>query len=351
MNSSGISRTLHPGCPITATKRSRFRAWRLFRTAQRYQTKGAPRKAAAVYRLALEADPEDWGCWLWRGVALAECGQHEQARQHIERAAELKPASAAPLLFLARAAYDAGRIEEARAALADCLKKEENQLAGAFFALCLFHAGETQRAREILHRGLPFAPWLLGRWVAAIEEKAGAAPRNAAQPNEDAGSAPACRGARQLRAGMVHLRAERWEKALAAFRSAAAALPGDARAAYGTGLSLYYLGRFEEAKQHLLPVLGRLPEPFSGNAKAALGRVALELGDFTEARIALRRVVATGGAAPEDCYALGLAFLRAGRRRLAWRAFERCVTPDFILERLAEISGAGSSQAWAAEAD
>ncbi|HZS52694.1 MAG TPA: tetratricopeptide repeat protein [Bryobacterales bacterium] len=336
---------------MTATKRSRFRAWRLFRTAQSYQKKGAPRKAAAVYRLALEADPEDWGCWLWRGIALAECGEHDQARQHIERAAELKPSGAAPLLFLARAAYDAGRIEEARAALAHCLKKQENQLAGAFFALCLFHAGETQRAREILHGGLPFAPWLLGRWLAAIEEKAGAAPRDAAQGNEDADSAPARRGARQLRAGMVHLRAERWEKALAAFRSAAAALPGDARAAYGTGVSLYYLGRFEEAKQHLLPVLNRLPEPFSSNAKAALGRVALELGDFTEARIALRRVVAAGGAAPEDCYALGLAFLRAGRRRLAWRAFERCATPNFILERLAETSDPDKAKLRSGETD
>ena len=274
---------------------------------------------------------------MWRGVSLAEWGKHDEARRQIEQAIALDPRATIGEIFLGRVAYDAGRTLEAQGILAGYLAREENQQAQGLLAACLLRAGSVEEAGQLLKRGLPSAPWLLGRLLAAIEERAPVEPPRPEPLGGDAVASSRWGGARHLRRGLVHLRAERWAKALAAFRAASAALPEDPRAAYGLGVSLYYLEHFEEARQRLEPVLGRLDEPFRSDALATLGRATLELGSAQHAILHLRRAIAGGAASPDNYYALGLAFLRTGRPALARRAFERCATPEFIQQRLADL--------------
>lgn len=335
---------------MTATaKPDRLLAWRLFRKAEKYQTRGACAKATALYGQAITADPQDRGAWLWRGVSLAECGKHDEARHHIEQAIALDPRANIGDVFLARVAYDAGRTEEARSILAAYLAREENQQAQGLLAACLLHAGSVEEAGQLLKRGLPSAPWLLGRLMAAIEERAPVEPPRPEPLGGDAVASSRRGGARQLRRGLVHLRAERWAAALTAFRAAAAVLPEDPRAAYGLGVSLYYLEHFEEARQRLEPVLDRLDEPFRSDALATLGKATLELGEAQQAILHLRRAIAGGAAGPDNYYALGIAFLRTGRPALARRAFERCATPEFIEQRLADVIAHPKEQSAAPE--
>ncbi len=310
----------------------KLRAWWLFRKAQSYQTHGAGRRAAAIYRQALDADPGDRGAWLWRGAVLAECGRYDEAREHVERARVLDSKAAVSRLFLARVLYDAGRVEEARDLVAD---SAENQQARCLLALCRLRAGEIEGARQILARDLPPNAWLLARLLVAIEERAGAQRHDCSPPAEEP---PADRpGGRmsQLRRGLVYLRTEKWEKALAAF---GAAPPDDPRTAYGLGVSLYYLDRFEQSRRLLRGAVERLDEPLASEALATLGKATLELGEAKEALLLLRLALSRGAATPENYYYLGLACLRLGRIAPARRAFERCAFPEFILQRLAEIT-------------
>lgn len=319
-------------------KPRRLLAWRLFRKAEKYLSRGASAKAAALYGQAIAADPQDRGAWLWRGVSLAACGKHDEARRQVEQAIALDPRAAIGQFFLARVAYDAGRIEDARGILAGYLACEENQQAQGLLAACLLRADAAEQARSILNQGVPFAPWLLGRLLAAIEERAPVESPNPPPIESDTPAVSRRGGARQLRRGLVHLRGERWAEALNAFRAASAGLPEDPRVAYGLGVSLYYLEHFEEARRRLEPVIKRLDEPFRSDALATLGKAALELGEAQQAVLPLRRAIASGAATPENHYALGLALLRTGRPALARRAFEHCATPEFIEQRLADIS-------------
>ena len=195
-------------------------------------------------------------------------------------------------------------------------------------AACLLRMGDTEGARKILEdRSLMVAArWVLGRVLAVIEERIGIEP-----PEPPAELGPTRWGG--VRQGLLYLRAGKWEKAHGAFRAAS---PEDPRAPYGLGVSLYYLGHFEEARQRLVEALDRLDEPLRSDAQATLGRALLEIGETREALLLLRRAIAAGAASEENYYALGLAFLRLGRSTLARRAFEKCATLEFVCQRLSQ---------------
>ena len=317
-----------------------FQKWRTFREAQKYHRHGACRRAAALYEKLLALDPADRGALLWSGLALAERGRFSEAIERINHAITL--GASAGRLFLARVLVDGGRLQEARDLLVDLLREQENQHARGLLALCLVQAGELEDAKKTAI-ALPASEWLLSRLLLAIEEKAETPTREQPAVIEAASAAALNPGwlqtAAHLRRGLVYLRAERWEKAVESFRSAAGSMPHDARAAYGLGVSLYYLGHFEESRRRLLEAQGRLSEPFSSDAEATLGKLALELDDPKQAVLLLRRAIAAGAATFEDYYSLGLAFLRCGRRSLARRAFQNCGSPEFIRQRLNEVAG------------
>ncbi|HYM10701.1 MAG TPA: tetratricopeptide repeat protein [Bryobacterales bacterium] len=324
---------------------NRLGAWRLFRRAQAWHARGACGKAAALYQQALSANPRDRGAWLWRGLALAEQGRFTEAREHVEKGMALASDAAAGRMFLARVLYDAGEAREAQSILGESAQAG-NQQARGLLALCLLRGGEMEKARAILAGPLPCTPWLLARLLAAIEEKIGIQPPEPPAeigPEPAVGSAPPGwlarrRRAGHLRRGLVAIRAEKWEKALAAFRKAERVAAGHPRAAYGSGVALYYLGHFEESRRRLREALDHLDEPFSSDAVATLGKVALEMGETKEALLLLRRGIARGAAMLENYYALGLAALRLGRPALARRAFEKCASPAFIQQRLEEMA-------------
>jgi len=306
---------------------NRLRAWRLFAVAQRYHERGASRKAAALYQRVVRLDPAARGARLWRGVALAELGKFDEAGDAV------RGARAGPL-FEARVLYDAGRLEEARAAVA--LASRDNAQARGLLALCLLRLGGDEEAGQILRGDIPFAPWLLGRLLLAVEERHQGRVEAPAEPVGSAEIPPAARGAstRQLRRGLVALRNERWEKARDAFARAPAE---DPRTLYGLGTSLYFLNHFAPARGYLLGAIDRLEDPFQSEAQATLGKIALELGDAGEAVLRLRRAIAGGAAEPDNYYALGLAYRRRGRPDLARRAFEKCASPEFVRERWNEL--------------
>lgn len=151
-----------------------WRAWRLFRRAQKFHALGAYGKAAALYRQTLALQPDDMGALLWLGLAESERGRFAEARVRIERAISIEPEAGAARLFLARVAYDEGRTDEARTILAELLRKSENAQAQALLALCALGVGDLDEVRRLLPRRIPCVPWLLARFAVAIEERAGA---------------------------------------------------------------------------------------------------------------------------------------------------------------------------------
>jgi len=325
----------------------RFRAWRQARTAQTYLEQGACRKAASLYQRVLDQLPGDAGAWLWRGVALAECGQHSQARRHVEQGLSLWPAASVGRLLQARVLYDAGELEPARLKLLDYLEGEENQQARGLLALCSLRFGHGEPARHILTDRFPHAPWLLARLLVVIEEQAGdpgAQPPGAvplpslAVDGPPPGWLARRRAKRHRRRGLLCLRAEKWEEALAALGRAYPGLPGDPMVGYGLGTCLYAERHYDPARRRLLEVAERLEEPFSSDAQATLGKISLELHDLPDALIRLRRSIGAGAQSPENFYALGLVFLQRGRRDLARKAFQRCATVEFVRQRLQQAN-------------
>src|SRR5262249_50289872 len=292
------------------------------------------RRAAALYDEVLRLAPEDRAARQWRSLALSDLGHYQT----------MESALGSPVL-LARVLADAGQLDEACAVL---VGREQNAHARGLLALCLIRMEILDRAGELLDGPLPSAPWLLARLLVAIEEGA-EMPAPEPPPAAECGPAPKPRSRwfarRQIRRGLACLHREKWQEAATAFRIASISLPDEGRAAYGLGVSLYYLGRWEEAQELLRQAVGRLDEPFRGAATATLGKIALELGDPPKALILLRRGIAAGAASPENYYALGLAHLRRGRKSLARRAFERCVGVGFVRQRFQEIIELASTAA------
>ena len=276
--------------------------------------------------------PADHGAWLWRAAALAEAGRFPEAREHLERAAALRPSSPAGRVFRARVLFDAGQFAEAR----DLLEPvDENHHARTLLAACLIRLGDARAAQQVLPASLPAAPGVLARLLVAIEA-AHPEPPGAPEPLPEV----AGRGSRRsVRRGLVLLRAERWPEAYQAFRRAENAGLADPRVGFGLGLSLYYLGYPEESQARLGAVLDRLDEPFHSDALGALGKADVDLGRLESAVARLRRAIGRGAQLPDNYYALGLALLRRGRPDLARKAFQSCVSPPFVRQRFLQLAG------------
>jgi tetratricopeptide (TPR) repeat protein len=181
---------------------------------------------------------------------------------------------------------------------------------------------------------LPSAPWVLARLLASVESNI-QEPPEPPQPLEE----PRRGGWRRtgVRRGLLLLRAERWQHAYRAFRRAEARAQRDPRIGFGLGITLFYLGHSEASEAYLRASLDQLEEPFHSEALAALGKCDLELARPAAAILELRRALGRGAQAPENYYALGLAFLRQGRTRLARKAFQGCVSPGFVRERFRRL--------------
>ncbi len=297
---------------------------RLVRQAQAWLVRGAPRRAASLYAQVLAARPDDRGAWLWSGAALAECGRFEQARRHAEHGAALAPEVPAGRVLLARVLHDAGDLEAACEQLAPCA--DANRQAAALLTACLIRLGDQDRAVAAFPPELPHAPWVLARLLAAIEERT-------PLPPEQPAPLPGENGRRgSVRRGLLLLRAERWQPALAAFR---AARPSPV-AAYGQAVALYYLQHLDAAEQLLLPVVPRLDPPFAADALSILGKVDLERGRNPSGVLRLRQAVVHGAGTPENYYALGVGLLRQGARLPAVKAFQRCVSAEFVRRRFGD---------------
>jgi hypothetical protein len=106
---------------------------------------------------------------------------------------------------------------------------------------------------------------------------------------------------------------------------------------YGQAVALYYLQHLDAAAELLAPALPNLEEPFTSDALAILGKVDLERDRTGEGVLRLRCAIARGAATPENYYALGVGLLRQGSRRPAVRAFQRCVSVEFVRRRFGDL--------------
>lgn len=288
---------------------------RRLRQAHDLLARGAPRPALALFEQVLTARPADAGARLWKGVALAELGRFDQARPLLEHASPL---------FRARLHYDASQTDEARRLLEAC---PHNLHAVTLLAACLVRLNQAAAAQPLVDRPLPHASWALARLLAAIEE------RTPLPPESPAPLDPLPRAGSGVRRGLLHLRHERWLHALAAFRRST----DSPLATYGQAVSLYYLQHLDAAAELLAPVLGQLDAPFASDGLAILGKVDLERNRTADGVLRLRRAIARGAATPENYYALGVGLLRQPARRPAIRAFERCVSVDFVRRRFGDL--------------
>ncbi len=115
-----------------------------------FDTKGNPNKAASMYQLAMQADPEDWvalGKWA---ALLRKLGEFEQAAQLHKRLVAQQPMEQAHYQNLANMSMELNRPRDAEAALRlACLRMPSNgncHLILARFLLLLNKPSEAAQA-------------------------------------------------------------------------------------------------------------------------------------------------------------------------------------------------------------
>jgi Flp pilus assembly protein TadD len=155
--------------------------WRLGALQERNFSAANLAEAVAEYRLAVEAEPNDFRYWMELGRALEAAGERESGEKALRRAVELAPSYSHPRWQYGNLLLREGRIDEAfaelaRAAEADLamqppvfalasqiLGDDQNKIARAFpspslrlqFALSLINAKKTDEALRIIQTVSP----------------------------------------------------------------------------------------------------------------------------------------------------------------------------------------------------
>jgi Flp pilus assembly protein TadD len=86
---------------------------------------GRPEEAAGPFNEAIRLSPRDPFCFLWLyllGFATFMAGRQGEALEHVERSVRLNPNIPGPYRLRAACLSELGRMEEARAALAEFLR-------------------------------------------------------------------------------------------------------------------------------------------------------------------------------------------------------------------------------------
>jgi tetratricopeptide (TPR) repeat protein len=129
---------------------------------------------------------------------------------------------------------------------------------------------------------------------------------------------------RALAAGLARHRQRDWPAATAAFKEAAAAMPGSPLAAATLGVAALFANEFETAEVQLATVARLLPE--SAAAQRYLGRAYREHRRLGEALAALERACALGPDDPANWQELARARLDANEAAAGLAAIERALT-------------------------
>jgi putative PEP-CTERM system TPR-repeat lipoprotein len=215
-------------------------------------------------------------------VELA-AGDLAAARAEFERAAELQPDGAAPVLNLARVDAADGKPDAAYTRLAAFVERSpDNLLALLALAELDERRGDLPEAVEHLrHAASAHADALQPRLALARllvlsgdEDGALATAQEAVKLEPDSATAQTTLGGVQLALG-------RNEEALASFRRAAAAMPRSSEAQYDIGRALVALGRRVQAREALERALGE--DPAHVAAASLMAKLALESGRPEEA--------------------------------------------------------------------
>lgn len=148
-------------------------------------------RAAAAYRLAIQAQPARAEFWNSLAYGLAYAGKFPEARQALARYASLDPASPNPLDSSGEVALLAGEFRQAGKVLTEAYEKDKNFNDGAALekaVLAHYMNGERDAAGPLLERyltdrtqrGDPFAAITRARWEYLAGQTAQARARLAA---------------------------------------------------------------------------------------------------------------------------------------------------------------------------
>jgi tetratricopeptide (TPR) repeat protein len=274
---------------------------------------GAAEKFRGIDPRALEQEPEILARYAH---SLLATGKSDQALEPARRAYSHK-SNGVPALILGLALLDAGDVEGAQEPLgrsAHSLDGPERAFAESVLGLAAFWHGDTERALELWQH---------------LDDRAALAPRflpylaiaEANQGQSDAARAVLARapGADEpsglLALGRVELASGRPEAALEAL--ARMKDPGDVGpelVAAARGRALRMLGRNDEAKAVLSPLLDSLQGAAGAMARVDLARIASDQGAHEEAAALFGKALALDARSSEAEQGLARA-----RERMAWR--------------------------------
>ncbi len=210
-----------------------------------------PEEALATGLVALEGEPDDVDHLNSLGLALLRLERLPEAAEYFERARASDPDAVQPAQNLAEARRKQGRYEEAVEAYGEALEMDgEFALAHAGLGETLYHLGRHEESLAALRRALtldpalPMAPTLhrlMGRSAQALGRP------DAAEFYELTLAAdPRDTEALNLLA-VARFGEERFEDALALYRTLLEIVPEDAQTHTNLGATLFHLDRLEEA--------------------------------------------------------------------------------------------------------
>ncbi len=210
---------------------------------------GRPDEAIAQFRAALDIQPADADAYANLGTVADGAGRADEARRYFEQALRIDPTQPVAHNNLARLLIAEGKSEEAIPHLETALRRDPMQGESYInLGLALLDRGDLDGAEHALHRAgeiLPEAP---------------------AVPND---------------LGIIALRRDRPEAALAEFRRAAALDAGFAEARFNMALAFRALGRDAEAIEALRAAIRLRPDYVA--AEATLAELLRSAGRVDEA--------------------------------------------------------------------
>ena len=283
-----------------------------------------------------DVDAKDYGCLMGMGWSHLRLGQSAQALEAFTDAARSRaagsPAAASPaaagadpLAGMGAATLSLGRVDEARATLAQALAAEPgNAIALNTLGHLELSQGNAKKALEHFRAALSARPDYVDSRMAAAKilfERA----------DYDAAAAEYFRLATQERRsvaawnglGWARLRLGQFDEAGQAFSEARRLNPSLPAAAYGLGITLAKQGKADRASQSLAEAIFLNPDFAATPEVLDLMRSRPEYGElFLEMGEAYARKLYPTAAAPYlEEYLHQNPNSRAGRRALAWASF------------------------------
>ncbi|MFQ5627118.1 MAG: tetratricopeptide repeat protein [bacterium] len=280
---------------------------------------GLKSQAVACYQIAHELAPQDFRWTYFCALALSESNSAESSAWY-DRSKVLRPDYPPVLVRYGKALVEDGQFLKARSLFQTALEED-----GGYFPAYLewakaeISAGELQKAKQLLQKATELNPGLqeARSLLANLRRQTGA--HNSVekspellQSNPEIQTMPDSANALRIAEGVssywYHVRGlvlmsrKQYRLAAGEFEAALAAAPS-ADTHYNLGIALKYQGQYQRALEHFDKAI-RLNPGFAG-AKAAMGESLLAMGLRKQAKIYLKKAIATDSSSARAYFHLG----------------------------------------------